>query len=60
MEPGHGFPRPRLRARSAPERLPHLAKGLGDATLSTLMNLAVMKKGGVPKMKVPQKFIPNC
>lgn len=25
-----------LRARSAPERLPHLAKGLGDATLSAL------------------------
>lgn len=27
----------RLRARSAPERLPHLAKGLGDATLSALL-----------------------
>lgn len=31
---------PRLRARSAPERLPHLAKGLGDATLSSLTNRA--------------------
>ena len=31
----------RLRARSAPERLPHLAKGLGDATLSDLDQMHV-------------------
>ena len=29
----------RLRARSAPERLPHLAKGLGDATVSRLASM---------------------
>lgn len=32
----------RLRARSAPERLPHLAKGLGDATLSDLDKMHVL------------------